>query len=100
MKKGRTWSLAPRFEGPYRVIEVLSEVNYRVRKEGERKSAVEHFDHLKPYTEAIDREGTVPNVTPDGDTDSEVTAVTGGSPRNRKKRTRVLPARYADYQLY
>lgn len=100
MKKGRTWSLAPRFEGPYHVIEVLSEVNYRVRKEGERKTAVEHFDHLKPYTEAIDREGTVTNVTPDGDTDSEVTAVTGGSQRNRKKRTRVLPARYADYQLY
>ena len=42
VRKGRTWSLSPRLEGPYKVIEVLSEVNYQIHKFGKRNTVVEH----------------------------------------------------------
>ena len=49
VKRGRTWSLAPHFKGPYEIVEVLLEVNYRIRLVGKVKTLVEHFDHLTPF---------------------------------------------------
>ena len=43
VKWGRPWALAPHFLGPYEVVEVLSEVNYRIRLVGKVKTLVEHF---------------------------------------------------------
>ena len=51
-KRGYSPKLQTKWEGPYEVIDVLSEVVYRIKKPNTGKSSVVHFDKLKPYLES------------------------------------------------
>ena len=42
---------ADRFEGPYYVLDVLSDVNFRIIRAMEDKPRVVHHDHIIPYLE-------------------------------------------------
>ena len=42
---------ADRFEGPYYVLDVLSDVNFRIIRAMEDKPRVVHHDHIIPYME-------------------------------------------------
>ncbi len=53
MNKARQEGVSPKlqslYEGPYRITETLSEVDYRVQKSKKDKSRVVHYNRLKPY---------------------------------------------------
>ena len=61
------------WKGPYKIVKVLSDVNYRIKFEGSgpRKTQVVHFNRLKPYyksTVSAKEDGQsikVPVATPD-----------------------------------
>ena len=112
IQRGRTWSLSPHFDGPYEVLEVLSDVNYRIQKVGGRKSMVEHFDHLKPYHGDPSSTWTEENLN-----EREVPVETGESsnteaesipeevtepilPTGRPVRRRRLPDKYGTFVRY
>ena len=44
---------ADKFEGPYYVLDVLSDVNFRIIRAVEDKPKVVHHDHLVPYKERV-----------------------------------------------
>ena len=44
---------ADRYEGPYYVLDVLSDVNFRIIRAMEDKPKVVHHDHLIPYKERV-----------------------------------------------
>lgn len=46
-KKGRSKKLSALWEGPYMVIKKITDVVYRLKKEGGRKRVVVHFNNLK-----------------------------------------------------
>ena len=102
VKRGRTWSLAPHFEGPYIVEEVLSDVNYRIRHVDRTTSVVEHFDHLKPYEK---RDETVHSSGPSELTETDADHNNGngdisGTEQRHSKRVKSKPNRYGDFVYY
>ena len=60
-KKGLSRKLrSDKWEGPYRVIKVLSDVNYRVKRG--RKKFLRHFNRLKPFIDRHDDPSDVVNL--------------------------------------
>ena len=49
VKKGKSKTLSSRWTGPYRIIEVLSDVVFRVRLSGQVKDKIVHHNRLKPF---------------------------------------------------
>ena len=47
--KGRARKFHRPWQGPFRVVTVLSDAVYRIQREGSRQRKVVHFDRLKPY---------------------------------------------------
>ena len=47
--KGRAHRFHRQWQGPFRVVTVLSDAVYRIEREGSRQRKVVHFDRLKPY---------------------------------------------------
>lgn len=76
IKKGQTAKFASSWDGPYEVLEPLSEVTYRIRKEGPRgKVKVEHFNNMKPCHSPRDRVAEQEHLDaepPDGDDTTDV----------------------------
>ena len=54
VKKGQSPKFMKPWKGPYKIVKVLSDVNYRIKFEGSgpRKTQVVHFNRLKPYYES------------------------------------------------
>ena len=49
IKKGRSKKLSSRWTGPYRIVEVLSDVVFRIRLNNQVKDKVVHHNRLKPF---------------------------------------------------
>ena len=49
MKKGRSKKLSSRWTGPYRIVEVLSDVVFRINLNNQVKDKVVHHNRLKPF---------------------------------------------------
>ena len=49
VKKGKNKKLSSRWTGPYRIVEVLSDVVFRIRLNNQAKDNVVHHNRLKPY---------------------------------------------------
>ena len=47
---GKTRTLTPYWTGPYVIVKRCSEVTYVIRKLGDRKENIAHYNHIKPYT--------------------------------------------------
>ena len=54
VKKGQSPKFMKQWKGPYKIVKVLSDVNYHIKFEGSgpRKTQVVHFNRLKPYYES------------------------------------------------
>lgn len=52
-RKGVSPKLQKRFKGPYRIVERISEVLYRIQPEGGTTNSVVHFNHLKPSVGSV-----------------------------------------------
>ena len=50
-KKGKSKKLKPKFTGPFRLIEKVSEVNFRVKNRGEKRGTVIHVNRMKKFDE-------------------------------------------------
>ena len=49
VKKGRNKKLSSRWTGPYRIVEVLSDVVFRIRLNNQVKDKIVHHNRLKPF---------------------------------------------------
>ena len=49
VKKGKNTKLSSKWTGPYRIVEVLSDVVFRVRLNNQAKDKVVHHNRLKPF---------------------------------------------------
>ena len=48
-KKGVSKKLQAKWDGPYKILDKLSDVTYRIRKGKQTKPKVVHFDKIKPF---------------------------------------------------
>lgn len=58
-KKGHTMKLLPRWEGPYKILEQVNEVNYRIEMGGVRNIVV-HVQKLRKYRPWLDSKANKP----------------------------------------
>ena len=65
--KGLTTKLLHKWHGPFRIIEKLSPIHYRIELNGRRIPTTVHIDRLKPYVDPTTR----PVNVPDGDMPTE-----------------------------
>lgn len=49
VKKGRTKKLSSQWTGPFKIIEILSDVVIRIRQKPNSQDKVVHHNRLKPY---------------------------------------------------
>ena len=75
VKKGHSKKFTPKYYGPFRVIEVLSDRTVRILADGKSKSELIHVNRLKPlhFTEIWKDEPSVPFLDPEDE--QEETAV-------------------------
>lgn len=66
-KKGVSPKLQKRFKGPYRILERVSEVLYRIQPEAGGIDHVVHFNQLKPYVPSMVAESTGGHTTDKAD---------------------------------
>ncbi|MES9883736.1 MAG: DDE-type integrase/transposase/recombinase [Sedimenticola sp.] len=52
VKVGRTTKLNCPWEGPYTVLQKMSDVTYKIKRAGGRKEKVVHYNRLKPYNQS------------------------------------------------
>ena len=64
VKKGHSKKFTPKYVGPYRVIEVLTDLTVRIQAEGQPKSELIHVNRIKPlhYTEIWKDEPSEPFI--------------------------------------
>ena len=84
------------------MIEVLSEVNYRIQKSGKKNTVVEHFDHLKPYRSEPPEIEVSEGELEDGNSQQnmEEEEQTPSMVPFKSKRTKRVPKRYGDLVFY
>ena len=54
VKEGPLFKVSPKFEGPYRIIEILKFNKYRLRNVGDGTERIAHWNHLKLIRDDID----------------------------------------------
>lgn len=66
LKEGPLYKVSPKFEGPYRIIEILKHNKYRIRSCTDQTVKVTHWNHLKicPEESEITNNTSPPQVEP------------------------------------